>query len=77
MSRLAPGPGRALRAARRHRADSLSHGRATPTRDASGEALRAADELADILEVGVPFSDPLADGPTIQRSHASGAPSRA
>jgi tryptophan synthase alpha chain len=39
-----------------------------PTREASEEALRAADEIADILEVGVPFSDPLADGPTIQRS---------
>ncbi len=35
---------------------------------ASQEALRAADEIADIVEVGVPFSDPLADGPTIQRS---------
>jgi len=39
-----------------------------PSAEASLEALRAADEVADILEVGVPFSDPLADGPTIQRS---------
>jgi len=39
-----------------------------PGRDASLEALRRAAEHADLLEVGVPFSDPLADGPTIQRS---------
>ena len=39
-----------------------------PTRESSVAALRAADQVADILEVGVPFSDPLADGPTIQRS---------
>ncbi len=39
-----------------------------PSPQASLDALRAADELSDIIEVGVPFSDPLADGPTIQRS---------
>ena len=39
-----------------------------PSATASLEAFRAADELADVIEVGVPFSDPLADGPTIQRS---------
>jgi tryptophan synthase alpha chain len=39
-----------------------------PSLQASLDALRAADEVADIIEVGVPFSDPLADGPTIQRS---------
>ena len=39
-----------------------------PSVAASVEAFRVADELADVIEVGVPFSDPLADGPTIQRS---------
>lgn len=39
-----------------------------PSIGASRDALRVAAEYSDIIEVGVPFSDPLADGPTIQRS---------
>jgi tryptophan synthase alpha chain len=40
-----------------------------PTLQRSGEILCALDRAgADLLEVGVPFSDPLADGPVIQRA---------
>src|SRR5437660_7377888 len=40
-----------------------------PTATASLDALqRVAAAGADLIEVGVPFSDPLADGPTIQRA---------
>ena len=40
-----------------------------PDRGASIETIRAvADAGADVIELGVPFSDPVADGPVIQES---------
>jgi len=40
-----------------------------PTRASSLEALRAvADAGADVIELGVPYADPLADGPVIQHA---------
>ncbi len=40
-----------------------------PDLERSGDILRALDRAgADVIEVGVPFSDPLADGPVIQRA---------
>ena len=40
-----------------------------PDLERSGDILVALDRAgADLLEVGVPFSDPLADGPVIQRA---------
>ena len=39
-----------------------------PDLEMSARLLRAAAGVGDIVEVGVPFSDPIADGPTIQRA---------
>ena len=45
-----------------------------PTSEAVVRAMAAAG--ADLIELGVPFSDPLADGPTIQHSTQVGAGAR-
>ncbi len=39
-----------------------------PDLETSARLLRIAAAAGDILEIGVPFSDPIADGPTIQRA---------
>lgn len=41
-----------------------------PTRDATVPILLAMQEGgADVIELGMPFSDPIADGPAIQESN--------
>ena len=39
-----------------------------PSIDESIEIITSIAENCDLLELGIPFSDPIADGPTIQRS---------
>jgi len=56
-------------AARSERALVLYLTAGHPTIERCREALAAvAEGGADLLELGIPFSDPMADGPTIQRS---------
>jgi len=42
-----------------------------PHRDRFADTLQAVAAAADVVEVGVPFSDPMADGVTIQRASRS------
>jgi tryptophan synthase alpha chain len=43
-----------------------------PDRAGFGDSLRAIASSADVVEIGIPFTDPMADGMTIQRaSHAA------
>ena len=43
-----------------------------PSRDGFRQSLQAIADAADVVEIGVPFTDPMADGVTIQRaSHAA------
>lgn len=43
-----------------------------PSRDSFKASVQAIAEAADVIEIGVPFTDPMADGVTIQRSsHAA------
>ena len=69
MSRLAADRSRQL-ARRRERPGLVTYTTAgDPDLPRSAEILKALDRAgADVLEVGVPFSDPLADGPVIQRA---------
>ena len=68
MSEAIAGRWRAVRAERRAALIAFFTA-GYPTAAAFVDTLRrAAAAGADIIEVGVPFSDPLADGPTIQRS---------
>ena len=68
MSRIAATFARAARRGTRRRS-SRSSRPAIPTSTPRRALVRAAaDAGADLIELGVPFSDPMADGPVLQRS---------
>lgn len=69
-SRSRIGPVLTQVAAQRRRALVPYFSAGDPEMDVTYEAiLAAADAGADIVEIGVPFSDPIADGPVIQASY--------
>lgn len=69
MSRIAGAFSRARREGRAVFIAYLTAG--DPSPDATAGLARAIDRAgADILELGVPFSDPIADGPVLQRAAA-------
>jgi tryptophan synthase alpha chain len=39
-----------------------------PSRDSFKQHVQAISDAADVVEIGVPFTDPMADGVTIQRA---------
>ncbi len=39
-----------------------------PTKESFAKDLQAVASVADVIEIGVPFTDPMADGTTVQRS---------
>ncbi|MDX1434931.1 MAG: tryptophan synthase subunit alpha [Gammaproteobacteria bacterium] len=67
MSRLAPTFARLAAAGRRGLVTFVTAG--DPEPDVTVDVMRAlVDAGADVIELGVPFSDPMADGPVIQRA---------
>jgi tryptophan synthase alpha chain len=62
--------GAAIRAAREHGRPALIAyiTAGFPRRESFIEQLRAVMAASDVVEIGVPFTDPMADGTTIQRS---------